>query len=152
MVTADTARRHHIRLGLGSVHNVATAAGLQRVRQRARRLVPHFADHLVGVWRPSAGSPDTSGGGAARLPAGDRTAVEDHGVDGAATRVHARRPDGCASMASLLPGSCAEVDRVARCQPGTPTGAWLAMNCSCSAAPTRSHSAVATSARNLSMG
>jgi len=57
-----------------------------------------------------------------------------------------------ASMASLLPGSCAEIDRVARCQPGTPTGAWLAMNCSCSAAPTRSHSAVATSVRNLSTG
>ena len=57
MTTTDTARRQHIRPGLGGAHNVATAVGLQRVRQRARRLVLHFAGQLTGAWQSDAGSP-----------------------------------------------------------------------------------------------
>jgi hypothetical protein len=61
MTTADTARRQHIRPGLGGAHNVATAVGLQRVRQRARRLVSHFAGQFTGAWRSDAGSPTSRG-------------------------------------------------------------------------------------------
>lgn len=58
MATADTARRQHIRPGLGNARNVTTTADLQHVRQRACRQVSHFAGQFTGAWRSDAGLPN----------------------------------------------------------------------------------------------
>lgn len=49
MATADTTRRQHIHVELGSARNVATTADLQHVRQHAYRQVSHFAGQLTGA-------------------------------------------------------------------------------------------------------
>ena len=118
MATADTTRRQYTHPGLGIARNVATTTDLQR----PCRQVSQFADQLTVAWLSDAGSPN------AMAAQHDYLLANAPLLKAVVTMVpqHMCMQESqvrCASMASLLAGSCAEIDRVARCQHDTPTGA-----------------------------
>lgn len=153
MATANTARMQHIRPGLGSARNVATTTDLQHVRQRTCRLVSHFANRLTGTWRSDADSPAT---GVNEIAAQQGYLLVNAPLLETVTALVPQqvcmldRQKRYVSMASLWRYVWGVNDRVARYQSGSPARTWLSMDCSCSAASTRSHSAVATSVQCLS--